>query len=210
MIFFKNLFFLLLLSVALFSQEGTILSQEIISTDSPEELISTKIDTYQSFNTQNLNDIEEQMQTTIENINTNIPIKEVTPILEEQTPPPQPKEQTPPNTKTEKSLKKTFNEAVAQAKKEHKVILLEIYGTNCQFCEKMESEVFPKESVSEKLKDNFIMLKINGDEEDIPLGITMQMTPMHIFVTETKDIKDMTFGFLAEKDFLELLNKERN
>ena len=193
MIFFKNLLLLLLLSVSLFSQESTIVSQEIISTDSPEELIGNEIHTYKSFNPQNLYGIEE-----------------VTPIRKEPTSPSKPKEEIASAPQTKGTLKKTFSEAVAQAKKEHKIILLEIYGTNCHFCEKMESEVFPKESVIEELKDNFIILKINGDEEEIPLGITMQMTPMHVFVTETKDIKDMTFGFLSEKDFLELLDKEKN
>ena len=209
MIFFKNLF-LLFLSTALFAAEGTITSQEIISTDSPEELIGNEVHTYESFTPQNLNDIEEQMQTTIESIDTNVPVEESTPILEEQTPPSQLKEQIPPTPKTEETLNKTFNEAVAQAKQEHKIILLEIYGTDCHFCAKMESEVFPQESVIEELKNNFIILRINGDEEEIPLHIEKQMTPMHVFVTETEDIKDMTFGFLNEKDFLELLEQEKN
>ncbi len=207
MIFFKNLFLLLSLSLSLFSTEGAISSQEIISTDSPEDLIDNEVHTYESFDTENLNDIEEQMQTileqtTVESVNSQVPVEEVTPISEEQTAPPPPK--------IEEPLKKTFSEAVAQAKKEHKIILLEIYGTGCHFCTKMENEVFPKERVVNELKDNFILLKINGDEEEIPLHIEKQMTPMHVFVTETEDIKDMTFGFLNEKDFLELLEREKN
>ncbi len=211
MIFFKNLFILLFLSVSLFAQESIITSQEIISTDSPEELIDNKVDTYESINAQNLDNIEEQMQSTVETINT-APVKETTPIVDESTSPPsQPKEQIAPTSNEPKgTLKKTFSEAVAQAKKEHKIILLEVYATNCPFCEKMESETFTQDSVIEELEDNFILVKINGDEEKIPLGITMQMTPMHVFITETEDIKDMTFGFLGEKDFLELLEKEKN
>ncbi len=210
MIFLKNLFLLLLLSVALFAQEGIITSQEIISTDSPEELIGNEVDTYKSLYTQNLDNIEEQIQSTIETINTT-PVEETTIIVNEPVVSnSQPKEQIVPTpNETKGTLKKTFSEAVAQAKEEHKIILLEIYGTNCHFCEKMESEVFPKESVIEELRDNFILLKINGDIEEIPLGISMQMTPMHVFITENEDIKDMTFGFLDEKDFLELLDREK-
>ena len=201
MIFFKNLFLLLLLSVALFSQESTIVSQEIISTDSPEELLGNEVGIYAS-----LNDREEQ------SIDTNLlPMAKVIPLIKEPTPSSQPKEQIPPTpNKTKVILKKTFSEAVTQAKEEHKIILLEIYGTDCHFCKKMEREVFPQESVIEELKENFIILKINGDEEKIPLNIEKQMTPMHVFVTEKEDIKDMTFGFLNEKDFLELLEKEKN
>ena len=209
MIFFKHLVFLLFLFVSLFAQESIIV-QEIISTDSPEELIGNEVGTYESLNTLNLDDIEQQIETTMESIDNNVPLEELTPILGKATLPSTPKESNAPTPQTEESLNKTFSEAVKQAKQEHKIILLEIYGTNCHFCEKMESEVFPKDSVSEKLKDNFIMVKINGDEEDIPLGISMQMTPMHVFITETEDIKDMTFGFLDEKNFLELLDKEKN
>ena len=206
MIFFKHLVFLLFLFVSLFAQESII----IISTDSPEELIGNEVGTYESLKTLNLDDIEKQIETTMESIDNNVPLEEVTPILGKATLPSTSKESKTPTPQTEESLNKTFSEAVKQAKQEHKIILLEIYGTNCHFCEKMESEVFPKDSVSEKLKDNFIMVKINGDEEDIPLGISMQMTPMHVFITETEDIKDMTFGFLDEKNFLELLDKEKN
>ena len=198
MIFFKNLFLLLFLSLSLFAQQSTIISQEIVSTDSPEELIGNEVHPYEGGNPpKNISEIEEQMKSTITNINLNT-TKEASSRVDINTSP-----------TIEKLPNKTFNEALAEAKNEHKIILLEIYGTDCHFCEKMDKEVFPKESVIQALKDNFIILKINGDKEEIPLGITKQMTPMHVFVTATEDIKDMTFGFLDEKDFLALLNKEK-
>ena len=192
MIFFKNLF-LLLLSTALFANEGIIISQEIISTDSPEELIGNKVDTYESFKIKKLDTIKENIQLRIESIDRNSS-----------------SEETKVSTSQKKeATQKTFDEALAQAKKEHKIILLEVYETNCKFCKKMESEVFPKESVIKALEEDFIILKMNGDKQKLPLGITLQMTPMHVFITEKKDI-DMTFGFLEEKDFLKLLEKEKN
>ncbi len=212
MIFFRNLFLLLFLSLSLFSQENMITFQEIVSTDSPEELIDNEIHTYDSINTQDINNEEEIQSTIVESVDST-PREELSPIIDEKALPPitQSVEQpTPTPKKGEKSLKKTFSDAVKEAKKEHKIILLEIYGTDCHFCKKMENEVFTKESVVKEIKDNFILLKVNGDEEKIPLGITKQMTPMHVFITETEDIKYMTFGFLEEKDFLELLEKEKN
>ena len=212
MIFFKNLFLLLLLlSIVLFAQDITIASQEIISTDSPEELIDNELHTYESSNPKNFEESKEQIETTLNSINTTIPIKEFYPqIVEVPTVPSEPIERPIPIYRDKKTIEETFNKLITQAKKEHKIILLEIYGTNCHFCKKMEKETFSKETVKEELKDNFIMLKVNGDEEYIPLDISMQMTPMHVFIAETKDIKDMTFGFLGEKDFLELLEKEKN
>ncbi len=211
MIFFKNLFLLLLFSIVLFTQNRAIASQEIISTDSPEGLLNNEVYTHESINPQNLNDIEEKIQTTISNIDMTIPIKEFYPqIVDVPTLPPKQQERTVPVYRDKKTIEETFNKLIKQAKKEHKIIFLEVYGTNCHFCEKMEKEIFPKEKIKEELRDNFIMLKVNGDEEYIPLDISMQMTPMHVFITEKEDIKYMTFGFLGEKDFLELLEKEKN
>ena len=73
MIFFKNLFFLLL-SVALFAQGGTTTSQNITATDSPSELIDGKLATYKSPKTQNFHDAEGLMHSTIESIYSTIPI----------------------------------------------------------------------------------------------------------------------------------------
>ncbi len=200
MIFFKNLFLLLILSVALFAEENTITSQEIISTDSPEELIGNEVHTYESLAPQNLYNVEEQMQSTIETINST-PIEENISSNEEIT---------PPTSQAKDGLQKTFSEALTQAKKEHKIILLEIYENGCKYCEKMERDVFPKEKVIDKLNSDFILVKINGDEQELPLNLTLQMAPMHVFVSEDKDIKDMTFGFLETDDFLKLLEKEKN
>ena len=208
MIFFKNFLFLLL-TTALFSQENFVTSQEIISTDSPEELIGNEVHTYDSLNAQNLEEIETQMQTTIETINTNVNNEENSPIVQEQTNYPTVDETTPPSTQ-EASPELSFKEAIQRAKDEHKVILLEISETGCKYCEKMENEVFPTEKVVNELNDDFIILRINGDEQELPLGLSLQMTPMHVFVSENEDIKDMTFGFLEADDFLELLNKEKN
>ena len=209
MIFLKNLFLLLILSVALFAEESIITSQEIISTDSPEELIGNEVHTYESLTPQNLYNVEEQMQSTIETINST-PIEENISSTVEKPTISSNKEITPPTSQSKDGLQKTFSEALTQAKKEHKIILLEIYENGCKYCEKMEGEVFPKEKVINELKDNFVLLKINGDEQELPLGLSLQMTPMHVFVSENKEIKDMTFGFLETDDFLKLLEKEKN
>lgn len=200
MIFFKNFLFLLL-TTTLFSQENFVTSQEIISTDSPEELIGNEVHTYDSLNSQNLDEIETQMQTTIETIDNNVNSEENSPIVENEP---------TPNTTQVASAELSFEEAVQRAKDEHKVILLEISETGCKYCEKMENEVFPQDEIINKLNDDFIILRINGDEQELPLGLSLQMTPMHVFVSENEDIKDMTFGFLEADDFLELLNKEKN
>ena len=207
MIFFKNLFLLLILSLALFADESIIVSQEIISTDSPEELIGNEVHTYESTNIQNLNEIEEQMQTTIETIDNNTKSEEISPIVQEQTNYSTIKKITP---NKEISHQLSFNEAIQHAKDEHKIILLEISETGCKYCKKMENEVLLTKKVVDELNNNFIILRINGDKQELPLNLSLQMTPMHVFISENKEIKYMTFGFLETDDFLKLLEKEKN
>ena len=204
MIIFKNFFLLLFLSVAIFSQESIVTSEEVVSTDFPEELIGNKVESYESINTQkSLEELAKEIEETVGSIDKN------TSIEKESIPPTsQYKEEITPTSINEMPTK-SFNDALNQAKEEHKTILLEVYETNCKFCQKMESKTFSKKSIIDYLGKNFVLIKINADKQELPLGLKLQMTPMHVFITENEDIKDMTFGFLEEKDFLELLEREK-
>ena len=170
----KKILFLVLTTL-LFSEENSIISQEIVETDAPETFLDKSIITLSDSN------VITNETPSIQEDDINISKKDI-----------------------------SFTDALQRAKDEHKIILLEIYENGCKYCAKMESDVFPQEKVVDEIKDNFILLKINGDEQELPLGLSIQMTPMHVFVSEDKDIKDMTFGFLGTDDFLELLEKEKN
>ncbi len=102
----------------------------------------------------------------------------------------------------------SFDEALKKAKEEHKAILLELVSTNCKFCEKMEHEVLSQEKVQVSIKKNFVLAQVNVDKEPLPLGLSKQMTPMFVFVTENGDVADMRLGYIEEADFLLLLEKE--
>ena len=204
MIIFKNFFLLLFLSVAIFSQESIVTSKEVVSTDSPEELIGNKVESYESINTQqSLEELAKEIEETVGSIDSN------TPTEKESIPPTSQYKEEITSTSINEMPTKSFNDALNQAKEEHKTILLEVYETNCKFCQKMESKTFSKKSIIDYLGKNFVLIKINADKQELPLGLKLQMTPMHVFITENEDIKDMTFGFLEEKDFLELLEREK-
>jgi len=102
----------------------------------------------------------------------------------------------------------SFDEALEQAKREHKIVLLEVVTTNCQFCKKMEKEVLSKERVQEALAKEFVLAQVNADKQELPLGLSTQMTPMFVFISEKENVEDMRLGYIELENFLELLVEE--
>jgi len=108
-----------------------------------------------------------------------------------------------------KPLFNSFDNALKIAKEEHKIILVELVSTNCLFCDKMEKEVLSKERVNEAINKDFVFAKVNIDVDEIPLGLSPQMTPMFVFATADKNVEDIRLGFMEEEIFLTLLTEER-
>ncbi len=103
----------------------------------------------------------------------------------------------------------SFEEAVKDAKESGKKILLEIVEDNCHYCEKMEKKTFSQKKVQDAIESDFVFSRINASKEELPLGLTTQMTPMYVFIDNDENINDMTFGFMDADDFIELLKRER-
>jgi thioredoxin-related protein len=115
---------------------------------------------------------------------------------------------TPLSQENKEILFKPYNEALKVAKKEGKIILLELVSTNCTFCDRMEKEVLSQPQVQKAIKKDFIWTKINVDYEQIPLGLSEQMTPMFVFTTVDENVEDMRLGYIEENDFLSLLEEQ--
>jgi thioredoxin-related protein len=115
---------------------------------------------------------------------------------------------TPLSQENKEILFKPYNEALELAKKEGKIILLELVSTDCTFCDRMEKEVLSQPQVQEAIQKDFILAKINVDYEQIPLGLSEQMTPMFVFTTVDENVEDMRLGYIEENDFLNLLEEQ--
>lgn len=101
-----------------------------------------------------------------------------------------------------------FDEALKIAKEDHKMVLLEVVSTNCKFCNQMREEVLAQEEVRKKIEENFVLAQVNMDQEPLPLGLSEQMTPMFVFISEDENVEDMRFGYMNEHDFIGLLEIE--
>jgi len=72
----------------------------------------------------------------------------------------------------------------------------------------MGEEVLAQERVQNKIRENFVLAQVNMDQESLPLGLSEQMTPMFVFISENEDIEDMRFGYMDEHEFILLLELE--
>ena len=201
----KNILFLLL-PLTLLAEEGV----NEIQFNSPQTILISTVEYSQevTFDTQDTNfssDIIEEIHTT------ELPTSELTTTFNENS-------LNIPITQQEKIIEienkasiltpLSYDEAIAKAQKEHKPILLEVVATDCKYCERMEDEVFTQKKVIDMLKENFILLRMNGTIQTLPLGIGMTSAPMHIFISENGEIKEKYYGYKNEKNFLNILNEQ--
>lgn len=98
----------------------------------------------------------------------------------------------------------SYKEAVELQKQNKKIIMIEVVKTGCHYCEDMERDVFKNKEMSEWLKERFIPVRINLNEEALPLGIKVQFTPTFYFVDEDKKILKTIPGSWNIQDFKDL------
>jgi thioredoxin-related protein len=95
-----------------------------------------------------------------------------------------------------------FEKAFAQAKKEHKVVMLMVEGKHCQWCKKMKKSTLHDPKVLKYLSE-YIPLKImRGDK-----AVTQQLpiiygVPTVFFMSENKEVLESVVGYFGVNDFI--------
>jgi len=60
----------------------------------------------------------------------------------------------------------SLNEAIDKASEEEKLIFIDVYEENCQWCQKLKREVYPDPAIRSLLDRNFYTVKIDGNSDD--------------------------------------------
>lgn len=60
-----------------------------------------------------------------------------------------------------------LEEGLKLGKQQQKPVLVDFYADWCSWCKKMDKEVFNESSVKNKLKANFILVKIDTESDDV-------------------------------------------
>ncbi len=98
-----------------------------------------------------------------------------------------------------------YKNALIKAKNEHKIIMIMLEKENCHFCKKMEDEVFTDKNISKILDRDFILVKLDVNRDELPLGLKKSMTPTFVFVKESGVMFSLIRGAWKRDDFISLL-----
>ncbi len=98
-----------------------------------------------------------------------------------------------------------YEDALREAKSEHKILMIMLKKENCKFCKKMEDEVLIDKNVSKILDRDFILLKLDVNRDELPLGLKKDMTPTFAFVKESGVMFSLIPGAWKRDDFISLL-----
>ncbi len=98
----------------------------------------------------------------------------------------------------------TLEEAQAIQKQNNKIIMLKMVRNDCHYCSDMQKEVCENEKMAKWLEERFIVVKINLDKQEAPLGIKVSFTPSFYFINADKEIVKKIPGSWNIEDFKDL------
>lgn len=108
--------------------------------------------------------------------------------------------------------KESFNNILAKAKKENKLIFLDAYTSWCGPCKMLEKNIFPQKKVGEYYNANFINARFDmekGEGIDLAKKYGVYSYPTLIFLNSNGEVVHRTTGYIGEEEILQF-GKEAN
>ncbi len=103
-----------------------------------------------------------------------------------------------PNPKGVHFYNGTWNEALAEAKKQNKVIFLDVYAVWCGPCKKLKKTTFNNEEVGDFFNTNFINIAIDGETPEgqkLMAKYGVRGFPTLLIIDANSNLIDRTTGF---------------
>ena len=108
-----------------------------------------------------------------------------------------------------KGLPGNMVKALEKARKEKRLVLVEVFDPECNFCQDME-EVLAEPDVQEAMKP-FIYIKVDKDVERLVEEFALQMTPTFlVYKPDGSPMEDFLEGFRSGKVFIAELKNFQN
>lgn len=101
----------------------------------------------------------------------------------------------------------TWDEALALAKKENKLIFLDAYASWCGPCKRMKKNIFSAAKVGDFFNANFINIKIDMEKGEGPAlarKYDVRAYPTLFFINHSGKIKQAVVGYHNENQLIEL------
>jgi thioredoxin-related protein len=81
-----------------------------------------------------------------------------------------------------------YDNALASAKKENKMVYLFIGADVCKHCDRFKEQTLSNKELIERMKKKYILLYMSRDQHKIPDGFEKYGVPFHYFLTPTGKI----------------------
>lgn len=102
----------------------------------------------------------------------------------------------------------SYEQGLAQAKKEHKIVMLMFSKKTCKMCNVMKTKVYENDEVAEYVKSFFIPIEIDVEVHPDKYGYTVIGTPTYYFLDSNgKQIGRMMVGGATAEGFLQKLKE---
>ena len=108
-----------------------------------------------------------------------------------------------------------FDAAAAKAKSENKHMIVDVYTTWCGWCRGMEKQTYDDPEVSAYLKQNFVMVKVNGEsssklhwqgkeltEREFARAVGVTGYPATYFMKPNAEMLGGVSGFVRSPEFM--------
>ena len=99
----------------------------------------------------------------------------------------------------------TFDEALLEASKENKILMIDFFTDWCIWCKELDKKVYTNFEVAEFANKNFINLKIDaekGSGTELAKKYKIVGYPTILFLNEQKEEIDRIYGYFPPKEFL--------
>jgi len=101
---------------------------------------------------------------------------------------------------------KDINAAFAQAKKEHKSVMVLVEGENCRWCKKLKYRTLQEESVEKRL-EKFVLVKIMREDPSSMSHVpSIRGVPTVFFMKADKTVLEQVIGYHNVRDFTSYIN----
>lgn len=104
----------------------------------------------------------------------------------------------------------SYEQGLAQAKKEHKNVMLMFSSKTCKMCNYMKKTVYENDEVSEYIKNFYIPIEVDIAEHPDKYGYAVFGTPTYYFLgANGKPIGRMMMGGATPEGFLQKLKETK-
>jgi thioredoxin-related protein len=105
-------------------------------------------------------------------------------------------------------MKGSLADAFQKAKSENKVLMVDVYTEWCKWCVELDNKVYSKKDVYEFANANQVNYRIDAEKgEGVDFAKTYKVKgfPTVLFLNGNREEIDRIFGYVPEKDFLEMM-----